>query len=46
VGFSGLTGRGPGYVNETKLKDNVNLVGADITFKWFPSSYEKWTFQN
>ena len=46
VGFSGLTGRGPGYVSETKLKDNVDLVGADITFKWFPSSYEKWTFQN
>jgi len=46
VGFSGLTGRGPGYVSETKSKDSVDLVGADITFKWFPSSYEKWTFQN
>jgi len=47
VGFSGLTGRGPGYVSDTnKSKDNVDLVGADMTLKWFPSSYEKWTFQN
>jgi hypothetical protein len=46
VGFSGLTGRGPGYVSDQKSKDNVDLVGVDITFKWFPSSYEKWTFQN
>lgn len=42
-GLSGIKGRGPHY---TEHKDNVEIVGADITFRWFPSSYKKWTFQN
>jgi hypothetical protein len=43
IGFSGLKGRGAHYQEH---KDNAEIFGADITFKWFPSSYEKWTFQN
>ena len=43
LGFSGLKGRGS---HHKEHKDNIELGGVDLTFKWFPSSYEKWTFQN
>ncbi|MEW5951632.1 MAG: hypothetical protein AB1637_07065 [Elusimicrobiota bacterium] len=43
IGLSGLKGRGAHYQEH---KDNVEMIGADITFKWFPDSYKKWTFQN
>ncbi|MEF3280956.1 MAG: hypothetical protein K6357_08350 [Elusimicrobiota bacterium] len=49
VGFSGLKGRGPHYKHpeeNMRFNDNVEIVGLDITFKWFPSSYKKLTFQN
>ncbi len=43
IGFSGLKGRGSHY---NEHKDKVEIIGTDVTFKWFPSSYKKWTFQN
>ncbi len=43
IGFSGLKGRGAHYEEH---KDNVEITGADLTFRWFPSTYKKWTFQN
>ncbi len=43
LGVSGLKGRGAHYKEH---KDNVEVTGADLTFKWFPSTYKKWTFQN
>lgn len=43
IGFSAIKGRGSFH---KKHKDNVEITKADITFRWFPSAYKKWTFQN
>lgn len=43
IGVSGLTGRGPNF---GVSKDNVKVLGADLTLKIFLASYQKILFQN
>ena len=43
LGVSGLKGRGAHYEEHM---DNVEVTGADITLRLWPSAYTKFTFQN
>ncbi len=43
LGVSGLKGRGAHYEEHM---DNVEVTGADLTLRLWPSAYKKFTFQN
>jgi len=43
MGMSLATGRGAHYEEH---EDKAKVYGADLTFKAWPSSYVRWTFQN
>ena len=43
LGVSGLKGRGAHYEEH---KDNVEVTGADLTLRLWPSAYKRFTFQN
>ncbi|HNW44560.1 MAG TPA: hypothetical protein PKI19_08645 [Elusimicrobiales bacterium] len=43
LGVSGLKGRGAHYEEH---KDNVEVTGADLTLRFWPSTYQRVTFQN
>jgi hypothetical protein len=43
LGVSGLKGRGAHYAEH---RDNVEVTGADLTLRLWPSAYTRFTFQN
>lgn len=43
LGLNALKGKGSHY---THHQDEVTIGGADLTFKYWPSAYERWTLQN
>jgi hypothetical protein len=43
IGFSGALGQGPESTNST---DNLKIAEVDLTFKFFPSAYSRFVFQN
>lgn len=43
IGGSGAIGKGPNYLES---QDDVKLYGLDLTYRIFPSTYEKLIFQN
>lgn len=43
IGLNALKGKGSHYEHH---QDEVKMGGADLTFKFWPSAYGRWTFQN
>ncbi len=43
IGASGVTGKGSHY---THHQDDVQVLGMDLTYKFWPSTFSRWIFQN
>lgn len=51
IGISGVSAKGPDYFKKQgdviiKTLDNVKIIGLDITYKFWPSTYQRLIFQN